>query len=67
MIGSFILPIKFFKPLIKKSEVHRDLPSVILSKIEEFEHDSNAGIVVSASAPVGGANRATVCEPCQLW
>ena len=67
MMGSFILPIKFFKPLLKKSEVYRDLPSEILSKIEEFEHGSNAGIVVSASAPVGGANRAAVGKPCQLW
>ena len=66
MIGSFILPIKFFKPLLKKSEVHRDLPSDILSKIEEFEHGSNDGIVVSASAPVGGANRAAVGKPCQI-
>ena len=66
MIGSFILLIKFFKPLLKKSEVHRDLPAYVRSKIEEFEHGSNAGIVVSASASVGGANRAAVGKPCQL-
>ena len=67
MVGSFILPIKFFKPLLKKSEVHRDLPSEILSEIEEFEHSSNAGVVVSASAPTGALYRAAVGEPCQLW
>ena len=49
MIGSFILPIKFFKPLLKKSEVHRDLPSEIHSKIGRlkwFRH----GVMVSASS-----------------
>jgi hypothetical protein len=45
--GQFYAAPYFLKPLLKKSEMYRDLPSGILLGI--------SGVVVSASAPVWGA------------